>query len=218
MNEDLNVTVKTLINQIKFLTKGGGGSDAFYEAAGLSLAVLNDTVGESHPLCKVLDDALRNQKWSLALASSRGVVTLFEKGGLKNPRLSIAHEIDDDFLDVAQKQAHEAKNTSDLNQKHLRLAIAAFIAGASLEDALRRLCDANGLTYEVGKTTISKLQAILYQPAKRIEIISSSEHKQITAWGDTRNKADHGNFMDIALVEVETMLMGVRAFLEKHLP
>lgn len=32
------------------------------------------------------------------------VVDLYNDGGLRNPRLAIAHEIESDFLDVAQRQ------------------------------------------------------------------------------------------------------------------
>ena len=75
-----------------------------------------------------------------------------------------------------------------------------------------------GLAYDVQRTSLSKLQAVLFQPSKQIEVISSSENKQITAWGDTRNKADHGQFSEITHAEVVAMVMGVRAFIDKHLP
>jgi hypothetical protein len=218
MSDDLNTIAKERINKIKHLTTREQGSNEYLEAGGLSLTILHDTVGGSHPLYAVLDNALKNKDWSGALAASRGVVTLFEQGSLKSPRLAIAHEIEGDLLDIAQGQAQAAETAKEVNQKHLQLAIAAFLAGASLEDALRRLCDAHSIAYEAGRTTISKLQAALYQPVKRIEIISASETKQITTWGDTRNKADHGRFAEITQTEVVTMLMGVRAFLDKHLP
>jgi hypothetical protein len=218
MSDDLNAIAKARIERIKRLTHDEQGSDQWLEAGGLSLTVLHDTVGGSHPLYPVIYNALKKNDWSGALAASRGVVTLFEQGSLKSPRLAIAHEIEGDLLDIAQGQAQAAETAKETNQKQLQLAIAAFLAGASLEDAMRRLCDAHGIAYEAGRTTISKLQAALYQPAKQIEIISASETKQITAWGDTRNKADHGRFAEITQTEVVTMLMGVRAFLDKHLP
>jgi hypothetical protein len=151
-----------------------------------------------------------------AVAAARGVVKLYEQDALKSPRLQIAHEIEGDLLDVAQSQTAAAE--TDAAQRHTRLAIAAFLAGAALEDALRRLCDARGLSYDTAHTTISKLQSLLYQPAKQIEVINSSENKQITVWGDTRNKADHGKFNEITFTEVVTMIPGVRAFIDKHLP
>ena len=218
MTDSLNEKVGARIALIKKLTDESGGTEDFFEAGGLALTVLHDTVGGSHPLCAILDTALKKNDWSGAAATSRGVVALFEQGGLKSPRLAIAHEIEGDLLDIAEEQAKAAETATDPSQKQLLLAIAAFLAGASLEDALRRICDAQGIVYDAGRTTIAKLQAALYQPAQKIEVISASEHKHITAWGDTRNKADHGRFGEITHTEVVTMIMGVRSFLDKHLP
>ena len=105
----------------------------------------------------------------------------------------------------------------DVTHKQLQLGIAAFLAGAALEDALRRLCDVHGFNYP-RQTTISNLQAKLYQPSKQIEVISRSEYKRITAWGETRNNADHAKFSEITHREVEAMVVGVREFIDKHLP
>lgn len=218
MTDHLNKILKARIDLMRPLLGETQGGTAYFEAAGLSLAVLHDTVGGSHPLFRVLENALKNKDWSVALGASRGVVSLFDQGGLTSPRLAIAHEIDSDYLDIAQAQAQAAESAKDVDQKLFHLGVSAFLVGASLEDALRRLCDAHGIAYEVGRTTISKLQTLLYQPAKHIEIISASEIKQITAWGDTRNKADHGRFSEITQTEVVTMIMGVRSFLDKHLP
>jgi hypothetical protein len=218
MAEDQKEAIRERIELIKELTKGYQGPSEFLEAGGLALTVLNDTVGGSHPLCAVLDNALKSGDVSGARAASLGIVTLYEQGSLKSPRLAIAHEIEGDLLDIAQAQAQAAETNRDTNQRQLQLAIASFLAGASLEDALRRLCDAQGIAYDVERTSISKLQSALYQPSKKIEVISTSENKQITAWGDTRNKADHGHFGEITHTEVVAMVTGVRAFLDKYLP
>ena len=152
------------------------------------------------------------------LAAARGVVTLFDEGGLTSPRLAIAHEIEGDLLNLAQSQTEAAEKASDAVNKRVHLAIAAFLAGAALEDALRRLCDTHTLEYDAQRTSISKLQSTLFQPSKQIEVISSSENKQVTAWGDTRNKADHGKFAELTQAEVLAMVIGVRGFIDKHLP
>jgi hypothetical protein len=151
------------------------------------------------------------------LAASRAVIALYDEGALKSPRLAIAREIEGDLLDIAQTQVQAAETNRDNTQKQVQLAIAAFLAGAALEDALRRLCDARGVPYDVQRTSVSKLQAVLYQPSKQVEVITVSENKQITVWGDTRNKADHGRFAEITHTEVLAMVIGVRAFIEKHL-
>lgn len=141
-----------------------------------------------------------------------------DQGALKSPRLVIAHEIEGGSLDIAQAQTQTAENNKDQSQRQLQLAISAFLAGAALEDALRRLCDSKSIVYDTQRATLSKLQSVLYQPTKQIEIISSSENKHITAWGDTRNKADHGKFVGITYAEVLSMVIGVREFIDKHLP
>jgi hypothetical protein len=189
-----------------------------YEAATLAQSVLHDTVGGSHPLMAALDDALKAGHYHRVVAAARSVVTLYDDGALRSPRLVIAHEIETDILAIAQGQVEAAEKSIDAMHKHLQLAIAAFLSGASLEDALRRLCDTRGIEYDPQRTSISKLQAALFQPSKQIEVISTSENKQITAWGDTRNKADHGRFGDITHTEVVAMVLGIRAFIDRHLP
>jgi hypothetical protein len=218
MPADENAAIKARINRIRQLSGEKMGSAHYYEAASLAQSVIYDTVGGSHPLMAALDNALKSADWQRSAAASRSVVALYDEGALQSPRLAIAHEIEGDIIDIAQAQAQAAETSKDPAQKQVQLAIAAFLAGATLEDALRRLCDARGLAYDVQRTSLSKLQAVLFQPSKQIEVISGSENKQITAWGDTRNKADHGRFSEITHTEVVAMVMFVRGFIDRHLP
>lgn len=218
MAADEAASMKTRIEKIRHLAGDSQGSTEFYEAATLAQTVLHDTVGGSHPLMGAIQNALEKGDWQRAVAGARSVVTLFDHGGLTSPRLAIAHEIEADLLDIAQAQVQAAETNQGASQKQLQLAIAAFLAGAALEDALRRLCLARGIAFDPQRASIAKLQGSLYQPSKQIEVISSSENKQITAWGDSRNKADHGKFGEITHSEVLTMVIGIRAFLGRHLP
>ena len=213
-----NAMLAARIAQIRRLCGADQGSTEWFEAAGLAQVVLQDTVGGNHPLMVALKSALDKADYYRAVAASRGVVRLFDEGGLTSPRLAIAHEIEADLLTLAQSQTEAAEHESDSARRQVHLAIAAFLAGAAVEDALRRLCDAHGITYDVQRTSIAKLQSALFQPTHQIEVISSTENKQLTAWGDTRNKADHGRFADITHSEVLSMVIGVRGFLDKHLP
>jgi hypothetical protein len=210
--------IKNRIDKVRQLANDMHGGIEWLEGGSLALTVLHDTVGGSHPVANIIETALADKDYQGVLAASRTVITLFEQGRLKSPRLAIAHEIEGSLLDIAQVQIQAAENNKDQKQKQLQLAIAAFLAGASLEDALRRLCDSKSVVYDTQRATISKLQSVLFQPSKQIEVISSSENKQITAWGDVRNKADHGKFGEITYAEVLTMVIGVRAFIDKHLP
>ena len=115
-----------------------------------------------------LNDAFKANNYYRVQAASKSIVTLYHEGALTSPRLAIAHEIEGGLLDIAQEQVQEAERSTDPLGKRLNLAIAAFIAGAALEDALRRLCEANNIVYDTQHTSISKLQTALFQPSKGI--------------------------------------------------
>lgn len=201
---------KAIENLIEKLRKKRYGIDAF----ALARSVVYETVGKSHPITDVLDDAWKSDSQFTHMEAIDSVVTLYDQGLLRSPRLAIAHEIEVDILDIAQGQVEAAEGNTDATHKHLQLATAAFLAGAALEDALRRLCDAHSVNYDPQRTSISKLQASLYQ----VKVISRSDYKHITAWGETRNNADHGLFNEITHTNVLTMVMGVRGFIDRHLP
>ncbi len=210
--------IRARIDRIRRLADDDEGVTEYYEAACLAQSVIHDTLGGSHPVMAALVNSVNSRHYEKARAAARTVVALYDEGALKSPRLTIAGEIEGDILDLAEGQAQAAERNRDSSQKLIQLAIAAFLAGAALEDALRRLCEAHGVGYDSQTSTISKLQAALYQPSKQIEFISRSESKHVIAWGDTRNKADHGKFADITQTEVVAMILGVRSLIEKHLP
>ena len=216
---DENTQIKNLIEKIRKLTDDPQPTSRItIQVIGMSQTVLYNTVGKDHPLMKILDRALEVDFLGEAYAAGISVVELYDEGWLVSPRLAIAHEIEGDILDIAQKQVEASERNTDATHKQLQLGIAAFLAGAALEDALRRLCDSNGISYDLQRTSISGLQSALYQPSKHIEMISRSESKQITTWGDTRNEADHGRFSEITYAGVLSMVIGVREFIDKHLP
>jgi hypothetical protein len=163
-------------------------------------------------------DALSKADYHRAVAAARAVITLYDGGGLTSPRLAIAHELEGDLLEIAQQQVQRAEAATEPEVKTVHLGIAALLAGAALEDGLRRLCDAHGLAYDSQRTSVAKLQAVLYQPSSSIAVITASDNKQITAWGDVRNKADHGKLSQLTHSEVLAMVIGVRGFLDRHMP
>jgi hypothetical protein len=215
---DLNEVIKSRVAEIRRLSSDRQGSTAWFEAANLALSVLHDTVGGSHPLMLAIRDALNKADYSRAVAAARAVITLHNGGGLTSPRLAIAHELEGDLLEIAQQQVQRAEAAPEAETKTVHLGIAAFLAGAALEDGLRRLCDAHDLAYDVQRTSLTKLQAVLYQPSSGIAVITASDNKQITAWGDVRNKADHGKLSQLTHSEVLAMVIGVRGFLDRHMP
>ncbi len=92
---------------------------------------------------------------------------------------------------------------------------AAVIIGSVLEDGLRKLAEANGisLTQPSGKSmTIEPLNVEL---AKQ-EIYSKLVQKQITSWAHIRNKAAHGEFGEYNKEQVQMMLLFVQGFSGEH--
>jgi len=215
---NLDEVIKSRVGEIRRLSNDNQGSTAWFEAANLALSVLHDTVGGSHPLMSGVRDALSKADYQRAVAAARAVITLYDGGGLTSPRLAIAHELEGDLLEIAQQQVQRAEAATEPEVKTVHLGIAAFLAGAALEDGLRRLCDAHGLAYDAQRTSVAKLLAVLYQPSSGIAVITASDNKQITAWGDVRNKADHGKLSQLTHSEVLATVIGVRGFLDRHMP
>jgi hypothetical protein len=92
---------------------------------------------------------------------------------------------------------------------------AAMLGGAVLESTLRKMCEARGIPTDkrdkIG-TLNNKLAKEHKPPA-----YSSAYHKQIIAWADLRNNADHGHFGEYEPEHVRAMITGVREFAARHL-
>ena len=145
MKLDENTEIKNRIETVRSLSEPGQGGVRHLQAVSLAQSIVYDTVGGNHPIMAALEDAVKSTDSVKILAATRGLVTLYDEGGLSSPRLAIAHEIEGDILDIAQAQVEAAERNTDATHKQLQLGIAAFLAGAALEDSLRRLCDARGI-------------------------------------------------------------------------
>jgi hypothetical protein len=92
---------------------------------------------------------------------------------------------------------------------------AAMLAGAVLESTLRKMCEVRSIPTDrqdkIG-TLNDKLAKHQKPPA-----YSSMYHKQIIAWADLRNNADHGHFDEYNHEDVRAMITGVREFAARHL-
>ncbi len=89
---------------------------------------------------------------------------------------------------------------------------AASLAGALLEDGLRKLCDARGVTYPP-KTKIDPLNSSLAKAGVYDKLVQ----KQITALADIRNNADHGHLDKFKVEDVDDMVKWTRRFLADYL-
>jgi len=124
----------------------------------------------------------------------------YAKGYLQDLRELAAADVFTDFLDMAD-HLHE-------NGYHIP---AASIAGAVLEDCLRRLHLKHIGPWQ-GDSGISKLNDAL----RRAEVYGQAVWRQIQVWGDIRNDADHGRFDKVDSGQVKQMIAGIREFIPRH--
>ncbi len=124
-----------------------------------------------------------------------------ESGLLFDMRSLISAELLGDFLQQADALLDKGYHVP-----------AASLAGAVLEDVLRKLCLRNRI--EVGdKTTIGALNSAL----GREQVYNLLTQKEITAKADVRNNADHGHSEQFTKADVQAMVKWVRTFAEQHL-
>ncbi|MCX5772598.1 MAG: HEPN domain-containing protein [Candidatus Hydrogenedentes bacterium] len=120
----------------------------------------------------------------------------YEGGMIFQVRAMVAAEVLDDFLEQAEHLLEQGFHVP-----------AASLAGAVLEDTLRKLSEAKGISVP-DKTSIDKLNAELAKAGVYDKLVL----KRITAIADVRNNADHGNFDKFEKEDVEDMLKWVRRF------
>lgn len=120
----------------------------------------------------------------------------FEAGVLFDMRALISAELLGDFIEQSEK---------------LLLAgyyiPAASLAGAVLEDTLRKLCEKHQISFP-DSTKIDHLNIDLARAAVYDKLVQ----KRITALADIRNNADHGHFDKFTKADVEDMVKWIRNF------
>lgn len=125
----------------------------------------------------------------------------FKDGFLSELKLLVRADLLDDFLSQAEA----------LLEQGFHIA-AASLAGAVLEDTLRKLCDKNSISYGA-KTKIDALNSDLAKANAYDKLIQ----KEITAKADLRNNADHGHFDKVRANDVADMVRWIRRFVTDNL-
>jgi hypothetical protein len=118
----------------------------------------------------------------------------FENGSLFDVKQLIQAEVFSDFLEQAKSLFDAGYNGS-----------AAVLAGAVLEDGLRKLSAKHGITLPP-KPKLDTMNADLAK-AGAYNVLTN---KQI------RNKAAHGKWNEFTESDVQTMITQVSSFMERH--
>lgn len=179
-------------------------SQAFTEWQTQSLSYLINLLGPDHTY---VDHFRRQVKggYTGTVRSGKGILQALrediEAGYLTRIETLVSADIFDDFLEMAAYLlSQEYKDPT------------ASLVGAVLENGLRRICLARGITLSV-KEDISSLNKKLADAG----VYNRLTQKKAQVWNDIRNNADHGRFDEYETCDVNGMLTGVRNFLEQYL-
>lgn len=125
----------------------------------------------------------------------------FEGGYLFDMKALIRAEVLTDFIEQAEVLLDAGYRVG-----------AAAIAGAVLEDTLRKLCDKHAVPYEA-KTSLNKLNGAL----AKAQVYDALTNKRITQVADIRNNADHGHFDKFTDEDVADMIKWTTRFTSNYL-
>jgi len=125
----------------------------------------------------------------------------FDDGLLFDLRAVVAAEVLGDFIDQADALLAAGYHIP-----------ATSLAGAILEDAMRKLCASRALPVP-DKTSIDALNAELGRAGAYDKLV----HKRITALAELRNNADHGHFDDVSKEDAKDLVGYVRRFCADYL-
>lgn len=140
--------------------------------------------------------------WSFFQASGalQGARDDYAAGRLTDLRELASAEVFDDLLQAADYLLKDGWHIP-----------AASLAGAVLEDSLRRL-HRKHLGEWPGNSSISKLNDALHKAG----CYEQAEWREVQFWGDIRNNADHGYFDQVDADAVNRMISDINGFIAKH--
>lgn len=179
-------------------------SALFYEWKPAGLSFLKMTFGEEHPHFQLFQTGVKNTYFSDALQGVGVLKAAYDElrgGFLGRVQDLVAAEIFADFLGQAAHLAEAGYKDA-----------AASVAGAVLEDGLRRIAMARGITVK----TSDDLSSLNHRLADG-QVYSRLVQKKIQVWNDIRNNAAHGKFGEYKKEDVHEMVKAVQGFLAEYL-
>jgi hypothetical protein len=207
--EGLLADARKMMDQAGYSSRSSGelyrNPDAgeFFRLRTEAMNLIRRICGESSDHYKTLvqfSQASQGDEGFLFLPRWNGVIQAakndFESGLLFDLSSLIRAEVLTDFLEQAEVLA--------ANGYH---AAAASLAGAVLEDGLRKLCDRWAASVP-SKPAIDSLNSELARAGAYDKLVQ----KRITAIADIRNNADHGHFQKFAKEDVDDMIRWIGRF------
>ncbi len=129
----------------------------------------------------------------------------FEMGLLAEFRDLVQADIFADFLEMGEYLLDEGYKDA-----------AAVVIGSVLEDTLRKLAETNDIATKKPNGKPLTIEPFNVECAKA-GVYDKLVQKQITSWGDLRNKAAHGEYDEYDVDQVKMMLLFVQKFASDYL-
>lgn len=164
---------------------------------------------QAEPFLKAIS---RPSTGAYGLAGLRGILEALradiDAGALLRARSLILGEV---FADLLEQADHLVKNS-------YRRA-AAVLAGATLEEHLRKLAARHAIEISDSSGTPRKAAAINADLYTHARAYAKTDHAQVDAWQKVRNEAAHGQADFEAMqndADIARMISGIRDFIVKH--
>jgi len=173
----------------------------------LSGQLLRERLNDIRTLEKRPDNGVLLQE---LLGTLRGLKKDFEGGRLDTLSNRIEKDVNFDFM----SQAEQLLGGKPVDNAHVP---AAVLAGAVLEDALRRLCQRQDPQIKVEFRSKPKKLDRLISDLSNAEVFDNPTAAELRSWAAIRNSAAHGKFKEIDRDKVEQMIRRMKPFLVDYL-
>ena len=140
----------------------------------------------------------------------RGLKGDYESGMLDNLSRMIETNVSYDFMEQAEQLLVGDSHQYD----HVP---AAVLAGAVLEDSVRRLCQRQDPPIETEVNGDPKKLDLLISDLQKRNVINKPKAAQLRSWASIRNSAAHGRFDEFTRSDAGQMLAGIKIFLADYL-
>lgn len=168
--------------------------------------VLTNSERRKKKLVDQIESASGSAGLSLIAGRLKGLKRNFENGLLDDLSQMITANLTVDYLQQATELLSEGQSGK---YDHIP---ATVLAGAVLENALRNLCERNGieiLKEKGGHKTLDPLITDL----QKANVINKAKATMLKSWAQIRNSAAHGHFDEVDASEVPAMIEGINKFI-----
>ena len=205
--------IEEILNDFNTVKDGGLGTlnkskDFLSTCMIRALSVIDRIAGKKSEYYKGIEEYYQHDKLIVSrFKFVRGALNALyqdlQQDYLKSLSELIHGDLFSDYLEMAQHLLEEKYKDA-----------SAVIAGSTLEEYLRKLCEKNSIDIEIptSRGVKPKKADMMNSDLKKDNVYSKTQQKQVTAWLGLRNDAAHGNYGNFTEEEVKIMIIGLRDF------